>query len=574
LDKNISTYNGVISPDDTAVSVVSFDSTVTHETSGEFMLPDYLPEIRRVVSVSSTVLPEGRFINGDVNSQNITIEFAGTVIHYILYTNESGELYSASLSTDYESNTAAPNFVNSVSVDTRIDPASAAVCRVTGPRKVAIRSKLKSRVMAVNERYLDEMMETPLTAADELSLERLRKRHESVRIMRGEIGDLRIAETIETPIGLPRPVSCSGTVSVREIRAQHDVLSVRGDVIVKCICADEIDSLATSAIEEAESDDDSVSAPFGGRVQTVTKKIPFSEEIEIDGLTEKCSARAWGRCTTVTVGTDDGSGDTLFCDLIFELNAEAMTNETVISTADMYSTVYECGCTYRDAEVYSVLRCANGNVSLSGSTAVAAAAGMSVSVIASTGDARVEKVEFEKGKVVLHGTCMVKILTASSHGDSGNGSGGSTVNGTEYAVEEISIPIKYECEPVSSAPGFDNSDIVWRGDCTVTDISERAEGGSVFVNAEATFSVSALVKNRINILDRVSINHAQKIEIGTKDTGLKIYYPQDRDTLWKIAKENHITCRAIAELNGLDAEQSTQNDHPASLDGISMLIIM
>ena len=563
MDKNISTLNGVISPDDTAVSAISFDTAVTHESSGEFTLPDYLPEIRRVVSVTSTVLPEGRFINGDVNSQNITIEFAGSVVHNILYTNDSGELYCASLSTDYESNTAAPNFINSVSVDTRIDSgtaACAATCRVIGPRKVAVRAKLKSRVMAVNERYLNEMIDSPLTAADELSLERLLKRYESVRIMRGEIGDLRISETIESPPGMVRPVACSAIVNIREIKPQRDVLSVRGDVVVKCICADEGPA--------GDGGDGLFGAnlpvPIGG-AQTVVKKIPFAEEIEIDGLTERCSARSWGRCTSVTVGTDDGGADSLFCDLVFELNAEAMTNEAVTSTADMYSTEYECACTYKDADVYSVLRCANGNVSLSGNITVAG--DRHLSVIASSADARIDDVEFEKGKIVLRGNCAVKVVTSKS---------GDKNGGTEYAVEEVSIPLRYECEPVSSAPSTANPDIVWRADCTVTDITERAEadGGSLFVNAEVALSVSALVKNKVNILDRVSIDHAKRIDSAGRDTGLKIYYPHGKDTLWKIAKENHITCSAIAELNGLDSEVSALNDDPASLDGISMLIIM
>lgn len=545
MNKNIAGFNGIISPDDTAVSVVSFDTSVGHESSGDFTLPDYLPEIRRVISVSSNVLPEGRFINGDSSSQNVTIEFAGSVVHNVLYTNETGELYSASLSTDYESNTAAPSSVNSVFVDTRLE--SGAACRVTAPRRLAIKTKLKSRVIAVNEKFLNETMESPLTAADELSIERLYKKCDTVKILRGELGDLRVSETVDAPGGLQRPASCWATVCVKDVKPQHDVLSVRGDIIVKCICAPE------------NNDSESVSneAP-----ETVIKKIPFSEDIEIDGLTDKYSARAWGRCTSVTVTGDDSEGDSgsgsLLCDLVFELDAEAMTNDTVTTTADMYSTACECACTYKDADVYSVVRCGNGNISLSGSSSKQ---DKNASVLCnSTGDVRVDKVECEKGKIVVSATCMVKALLANVRGE----------KGTELSSEEVSIPFRYECDANING----NPDIVWRCDCAVTDISGRADGDSVTVNPEVSVSVSALAKNRIHILDHASLDRSKKNSDIKKDAEMKIYYPQSNDTLWKIAKDNGITCRAIAELNGIEVSQMMRNDVPASLDGISMLVIL
>ena len=43
------------------------------ETSGDYILPDYLPEIRKILKVTSKVIPAGKFISGG------KAEFAGTV---------------------------------------------------------------------------------------------------------------------------------------------------------------------------------------------------------------------------------------------------------------------------------------------------------------------------------------------------------------------------------------------------------------------------------------------------------------------------------------------------------------
>lgn len=533
-------FNGVISADDMAVSVISFDTVVGHDSSGDFTLPDYLPEIRRVVSVSSSVLPEGRFINGDSLSQSVTIEFAGSIVHNVIYCSENGDLYSASVSTDYESNTAASGSVSSVFVDTRLD--SAAVCRVTAPRRLAIKCKLKSRVIAVKERYLNETMDTPLTAADELSIERLYFKFDSVRILRGELGDLRISDTLDVVGNLIRPASCSAVVCVRDVKAQHDSLLIRGDVIVKCICAAE----------------DSEGSGSGECPVTVAKKISFSEEIEIDGLTDKHNARAWGRCTSVTVSSDDADSGTLLCDVVFELDAEAMINETVTVTSDLYSTACECDCTYKDTDIYSVIKCGNGNVSLSGS---APKQDKNASVIVnSTGDVKLDKVECDRDKLVVSGTCSIKVLIANVKSE----------KGTEISSEEVLIPFKYECD--ANMPC--NSDIIWRCDCVVTDIGGRADGDNITVNPELSISVSALAKNKIHILDHVSLDRTKKTADMKKDAEIKIYYPQDGDTLWKIAKDNRITCRNIAELNGIDASSMPKNDSRESLAGVAMLVIL
>ena len=54
---------------------------ITSEAAGEYVLPDYQPEIRKILHVRAAVLPSGKYLGG------AKAEFAGTVAHTVLYTD-------------------------------------------------------------------------------------------------------------------------------------------------------------------------------------------------------------------------------------------------------------------------------------------------------------------------------------------------------------------------------------------------------------------------------------------------------------------------------------------------------
>ena len=61
------------------VTVPMCDRTVTTEVSGDFTLPDYQPELRRLLSVVPTVLPPAKYVGSG------RVELNGTVDYLVLY---------------------------------------------------------------------------------------------------------------------------------------------------------------------------------------------------------------------------------------------------------------------------------------------------------------------------------------------------------------------------------------------------------------------------------------------------------------------------------------------------------
>ena len=80
------------------LTVGLYERSFGTEASGDFTLPDYQSEIRRILHVAQTVLPPAKYIGADA------VEFNGTVDYQVIYVGMDGGMYSVPLSTEYSFN--------------------------------------------------------------------------------------------------------------------------------------------------------------------------------------------------------------------------------------------------------------------------------------------------------------------------------------------------------------------------------------------------------------------------------------------------------------------------------------
>ena len=70
----------------TTVQTVCADITVAEEIGRDFVLPDYQPEIRKVLRVTPSVRPPSRFLGTD------EAEFSGNVDYYVVYAGADNQI--------------------------------------------------------------------------------------------------------------------------------------------------------------------------------------------------------------------------------------------------------------------------------------------------------------------------------------------------------------------------------------------------------------------------------------------------------------------------------------------------
>ena len=496
---------------------VACHTSQSHEAAEDFTLPDYMPAVRRVISVEGVALPETRFLTGDA------FEFGGTLACSVLYIGEGGELYCAPLTTEYKASTALAGCpvtdAAAVGVDTAVETVS---CRVTAPRRLTLRCRLRTKLTAltavpVTDR-LTESAGLRLTPADELAIERLFAETPDAEVFRGS---LTAAAGGSFP-GADQVIRCAGAVRVDEAVAAADAVTVRGEVILSAI----------------------VLAPEGV-YRRVSAKSPFSETVTVPGAQPGDAARGWGRAAAVTVAP--GDGETAW-EIEFDLEAETARAAVRTYTADLFSTDCAAAVEWKETDSLALLRCGQSALTVSGEGGRQSKADAGETILDTRAVCTAEQLECRDGRLLLTGTCAVTVLLLADG---------------EVLTEEFTLPLRWECEPAAGVKIGAPADLLWRAAVETVSAGARTEGDKLAVNLELCISLCALARGKIRCVDTAALTKSARRE--TDDGCVRICYPDIGESLWEIAKAYGVSRQTVRAMNGLP-------DTAAESDGTPIVI--
>ena len=492
---------------------------VTSELTGDFSLPDYQPEIKRLLQVRATASPAERYV-GVGNA-----EMSGTVDYCILYAGNDGALYSASQSEEYR-------FEVPVEMTSDFDIGEGIVCdvettvetasgRVVSPRKLSLRAKLRSDVRLLGTRTVEEKLD----AAEANSLQRLCKTASCAQSFcgMGEGIDLQDEILLDAQWSDARVISADGQVLVSEAVAGSNCVNCRGEVYLRLLCCHETGE---------------------GTPVPMLRKLPFSQSIAVDGCEVNCESTAHGVCSNLSVTVEEGR---ILCDVSVRLQARAERNVDVAYTKDLYSTLAEGENRYVEVPVPVLLCTVNGNFSVN-HTATPGEAGIrpGVRILDATLTPGAVTVESANGKYRLLGRCRCQMILS---------------DGDDMSAQELEVPFRYEMDG---------------GEMRVEDLSAtvnalscraRIDGEHLFVDGELAVCATLRGEGRIRMLSEVRLG-----DVTEKDTSAyTVCYPSAEDTLWSVSKRYHRPIEEVALANDLSG--SAAADSPESLAGVVYLLV-
>ncbi len=479
-DDNLRECSGVL-------TCILCDKTVSHEVSGDLTLPEHLPELRRLLSVSERVLPPAKYVSGS------GVECNGSIDYTLLYVGADGGLYSAELSSEYELNVPIEQSADAMSDSTAVivNTVSEGIsARMTSQRRINIKNRLRSHVRAYGDMSVGE---SDFGGED---IQRLYK----------AVGNAAVYSLCSEPIELSdeigglyedsRVISASASVVIGEMRRGSEGLDVSGDVLLKLlVCRD------------------------GGRAETLTKKIPFSGVAEGGDTLSNALCTAHGCITDITVNVEDRRA---LCNMTLVLSGVGVQDRCARYIADVYSTERECQCIRDDLCLPTARICAMGNFSQSERLS-AADAGIpeGASVIDGWGSAYLDSCEYIGGRYVLSGKSKYSVLCEKDG---------------EYSVANAEMPVKYEIEgDAADSICFDTvADVIA---CRV-----RIDGDTLGIDAEIAAYVNVMSEASASVVSEVRFGEAY----GKKKCRMVVYYPADRESSWDVAKKYHVPADSIA----------------------------
>ena len=496
---------------------VSDKNTVT-ELSGDFTLPDYQPEIKRLLRVGAAVLPPSKYI-GDRDA-----ELAGSVDYYVYYVGSDDMPYCAPVTAEYKINVPlegegeeSGGFLTSLTALADIVPDMISG-RVTAPRKLSIKCRLRSRVQVFGLMALED----GYTHGDN-GLQVLRGRVSESKFLRGSGESFHVTDEMicDSRGGEERVVSAEGRVLMSEISAIDGGVICRGDVFVKLLLCRE---------EE-------------GMPYTALRKLPFSSTVPIEGAMRGDSVTATGSVCEMGITVEDNR---IGIDAGIMLEAQAAHSDEVEYVKDVYSVSRRCANGYKTVEIPRDASCFVGNFTLSDSMSLdESGLAHGARIIDASGSAVAEEYSFDGERCTVSGRARLALLTEKDG---------------EFSSSEIELPFTYR---VGGVGGADRAVCA----CEVVSVRAKADGERVGIDAEIGVSGLAYTLARESLLSGVAFGD----EIESPRGEIVVSYPSDSDTVWSVAKRYGVELNKLRSANGIGAD--IPSDSRESLADVSFLVI-
>lgn len=289
----------------------------TREESAETIIPDYCPDVERIVETSACLLLRSQTVeDGKLNAE-------GAVRFTLLFLAEgTQELRSFAYAVPVEVSERLPDGCDKASVEGRVCNVEA---RLLNPRKLFTRMDVDWRVTPYCRETLSVCGEIP--ARDTYAIEALSERHEASLIRAIGEKDFTFADELTLP---------GGREAIRELLCAR----VKPRVT-------ETKSIGSKAILKGVACVSLLYAAPDGSLCSYAEELPFSQIL--DGVADEedgdVSASAVLSLTDCEIHTgaegDGGEGRTVSVKLLLHAFVILRKNATIDCITDLYSTAYE-----------------------------------------------------------------------------------------------------------------------------------------------------------------------------------------------------------------------------------------
>ncbi len=498
------------------------------ETGVDYILPDYMGDVKKILFTSAKVLPSAAF-HGSSEA-----EFSGVVEYDIYYSDAEGVLTKASAVSDYDFRIPT-NDENCVGVYADVKAQSYSV-RVTGPRKFSTKAVLTAET-SVSEKK--DYMPAGNVFEGENRYESVSRVIKEENVLHGVGEEREYAEEVlnleETDKDAIEILAASGNVKITENEAVEGGVKVKGEMILTVI-------ISTDS-----------QPPFA-----IRKIIPFEETVTVEGATPGMKTASEGFLSSVNASSvESGEGASVTVNAILELAANALSNNEITVIKDAYLENKDTETEYKNLEYteFFGMSCTNEAV-----LSEAKREGLGVDNIT---DVLIAKTELRgvnkkavKGGLEISGEALVSAVACETDEE-----GKISYSPLKFA-SPFNMTVNLNCQ-IPDGACFD---------CKLLPVDTEITIDAENIYAKTTVAVCVRVygeKSERCLKSCVASDGEEYVKSSSK---ISVYYPEENESLFSVAKRFHTTSARIAADNKLTVETVSADDE-STLNGVKKLII-
>lgn len=485
------------------------------ESSCEYILPDYLGDIRKVLSVSASATPAGNFVSdGEVH-------ISGIVNYNILYSDAENKLSSIETTSDFDVKAPLDEGFVDTNTDTRV--ANFGV-RVNGPRKITVKSQLKSDIYS---EYPDTVEYSGDAFAKAEDLQTLTTVINSENMLFGTLKEREYAEEAEevaAPADSIEIITSSGLVRIIETIPVDGGVEVKGELIVTAIITTD------------------VGEPFA-----IKKTVPFDETISIEGGNENMQPSADAYLTSLTVNAvDRGEGSVITVNAISDFTAKMAYNSEVSIIKDAYLKNAKTEEVYSDYSYKELVKSGNAELSFKKSIPRVEIGAENVKeILGVTADARQSGVAIRGGVCTIMGELMFSGVACQINENSE----------LRYIPLKFSAPYELNVNLNCHLP----EDTVFEAAVSVADVALYIDSVDASCEVLLKLIYRAYIPKTVKRLSECS--QVDALAEDENEASVTVYYPEAGETLFSIAKAFRKSPSDIARDNNLDIAVSADSSN-------------
>lgn len=499
------------------------DTDVTAEASGEYTLPDYLPDIRRILRVTAFPQITGQYMNGE------KAEIEGTADAVLLYMSEEGTVHAFHTEAPFAQTVPVPGMDENtvVTVRTRTDSST---CRLSGPRKLTMRHRLRSSVLTVGSRTAEPAAEeVPAAAANRLCVLHIPRPAGTVCSTESE--EFRYSEDLSCTDGILKEIlTCEVTAIPTDTRFSGGRIVCKGEFR---ICA------LTSA-------EDSSGVPV---LRSLSGRVPFTESIPADGASDMAKCIPDFTVTEIKSAVGD-NGRNCAVDFSAELSALCLAESTVSLAEDAFSPGYDVRLEREDMTLLRPVKIMTAGISAAGT--IKADPSDTITEICDT----VCRASLDQHTLTGNTLQFSGQMEFSCVGKTGD---------AKYLPVSGTVPLRWETELPELKDAVSSGELSVSCVCRVLGCGcQPASDGHTFsCDCELSLLLTVLKKERLAVTTALSASPEPENKKETvPPPPILICYPQPGETVWEIAKHYRVSPDALRARNGLSADaEPAGNEH-------------
>jgi LysM repeat protein len=490
---------------------IIFDGCQEQPVDLDFSLPDYCPDIQRILKCQVYPSVTNKSVIGD------RLELEGNAVIRVLYLDsggmsvrccESTNPFSASITLKQPADNAL------IYTKTRVEYIN---CRATSPRRLDIHG-----AFSVCAKVVNCVQNEIVNDIDEQGVQQKKDSMLASRVSGFCQQQFTVAEVLEIGEGKPGAetiVRTSASATVDDFKVVAGKIIVKGEVILKLLYASILDEAGLEAMEYV---------------------IPYSQMLDCDGITEDSTCDIKVNIVSCNIQIrSDSSGENMLFEAEFKLCATVIayqdTQLTVVT--DAYSTEYELQMDYQQQNLNRLQEMIT--------------------------DTCVQKYSFDLGDTTISKVIDVWNEVSSVNAEEADGQiqYSGKLNICILACNEENTPFYFE-RMVDFSCSHDwlkkPANVRCDADVSVTDLSYRIAGDSIVeLKVELKLCACVYTQNSCKVISNVVADET-KPKLKDTSAALTIYYADAGETLWNIARSYCTSVSAIKAENDL-TEDTIEN---------------